>query len=113
MLRETAVAARRTFGVALETGAAGLALLEDDRLGAFPQDDAAQLGQLLAALLDRGEVVARQLAHIAGEAGRPVREEDLDLREAAGVEEDLTGRRVAVGVLRAEVELELPAHRHP
>ena len=81
--------------------------------GRPPRGRPAQLLQLLGPLHDRGEVVAGELAHLAREAGRPVWEEDLDLREAAGIEEELARRGIAVRVLRADAKVELEAHGHP
>src|SRR5215213_1398110 len=83
----------------------GLALLsgvEDDIQRALPQHGPAELPQLLAALGDRQEVVACELAHLAREQGAAVGEEDLRLAVAAGVEQDLAGRGVARVVLEAQ-----------
>src|SRR5687767_14819173 len=91
----------------------GLGLFEDDVLRALPQHGPAELGQPLAALLDRREVVPRELAHLAREARGAVGKEDLHLGEAARVEEELAGGRIAVRVLGPEAQLELEAHRHP
>src|SRR5438105_957808 len=81
--------------------------LESDLLGALPEDDPAQLLQILGALGDGGEVVARQLPHLRAEAGGAVGKEDLRLAEAPGIEQDLASRRIAGGVLGAEAELEV------
>jgi len=76
-------------------------------LRAFPQHLPAQRGQLVVALGDRGEVVARELACLARESRRSVRKQDLGLAEAARVQEKLAGRRVAGVVLVADVQGEV------
>src|SRR3954463_6384732 len=58
-------------------------------------------------------MVACELAHLAREASRAIREEDLDLGKTARIEEELAGGGVGVCVLRADPEIELEAHRHP
>jgi hypothetical protein len=58
-------------------------------------------------------MISRELAHLAGEARGAVGEENLDLGEAAGIEEELARAGIAVRVFRPEVELELPAERDP
>src|SRR5258708_6857368 len=85
---------------------------ESDLLRAFPEDLPAELAQVLDSFVDRGEVVARQLPHLAGEQGRAVREEDLGLADAAGVEQQVPRRGMAGVVLVAEVEVER-AERDP
>src|SRR5712692_10933063 len=62
---------------------------EGDVLGALPQDDPAELGQLFVALEHGGEVVARELPCLAGEQGRPVRKQDLRFADAAGIQEQV------------------------
>src|SRR6187551_3127295 len=68
---------------------------------------------MLSAGLDSRKMVASELAHLAREARRSVREEDLDLGDPAGVEEQLARGGVGIRVLRTEPELEFEAHRHP
>src|ERR1044072_310545 len=58
-------------------------------------------------------MVAGELPHLAREARRAVREENLDLRETPGVEEELARGRVRVRVLRIQFEVELEAHGDP
>src|SRR5207247_6918207 len=89
-----------------------LALFGADRLGALPEHQRAELAELLGASDDRGEVVARQHAGLACELGRPVREQDLRLADAAGIEEQLPRPRVRGRVLRADPDVEL-AERDP
>lgn len=60
--------------------------LEDNVLCAFPQHQPAHLLEMLAPVNESEEVVPRQLADLAGEAGAPVREQDLGLAEATRVE---------------------------
>src|SRR5713226_1606387 len=85
---------------------------ERDLLRAFPEDLLAQLTQAVDAFVDRGEVVAGQLTHLAGEQCRAVRKEDLGLADAARVEQQVSGRRMARVVLVTELEVEL-AERDP
>src|SRR5205807_4977639 len=63
-------------------------------------------------VLDGGEVAAGELAHLAGEEGGPVGEEDLGLAQAAQMEEEVAGAGVAGGVLVGEVQVEI-AERDP
>src|SRR5689334_21008266 len=86
--------------------------LEDDVLCALPQTTPAEVGEVLVAGDHGQKVVAGELPHLRREAAGAVRNEDLRLTVAAGVEEDLPGRRVAGGVLEADAEIEL-AHGHP
>src|SRR6266568_3951609 len=85
---------------------------ERDLLRALPEDLSAQLPQALHALEDSREVVAGQLAHLAGEEGCAVWEQDLGLADAARVEQQVSGRGMARVVLIAEVEVER-AERDP
>src|SRR2546429_356917 len=64
-------------------------------------------GELPPPLDDRQEVVPCQRPRLAREARLAVREEDLGLADAARIEEDLAGARVARGVLEADAEVEL------
>src|SRR5438876_6541873 len=91
---------------------AALALREDDLLGALPEEAPPERSQVLAALDDRREMVARERSRLAREADVPVREQELRLADAAGVEDDLARIRVARGVLRCDPEIEV-AHRNP
>src|SRR5690349_18441768 len=80
---------------------------EADLLRPAPQHDLAEVLQPVVAVVDRREMVARELPHLAGEERGAVREKDLRLAEAAGVEEKLPGRGMARVVLVAEAEVEL------
>src|SRR4051812_34794076 len=82
--------------------------VEHDVLGTLPQRLLAEGAQVLGALDDGEEVVAGELADDAREQAAAVREEDLGLAEAAGVEQDLAGRRVARVVLEPDPDVELP-----
>src|SRR6266567_8092047 len=57
-------------------------------------------------------MVARQLARLAGEANRPIGDQDLGLADPAGIEQHLAGRRVAGRILVTDPEIEL-AERNP
>src|SRR5262249_3533871 len=86
--------------------------LEPDRLRALPERLDAELAQPLAALRDGQEVVAGELAGLRREAAVAVREQELGLRDAARVPEQLAGRRIARGVLERHAEVEV-AERDP
>src|SRR5581483_9989344 len=89
-----------------------LALPERDRLRTLPEREAAELGEALPSLDDGREVVAGERARLRGERAVAVREEQLRLADAAGVEQQLAGSRVAGGVLGADAEL-ADAPRYP
>src|SRR5262249_54636321 len=82
-------------------------LFEADRLRALPEHERAELAELLAAADDRRKVVAGQHAGLARELGRPVREQDLRLADAAGIEEQLARCGVRGCVLGADADGEL------
>src|SRR5947207_688725 len=86
--------------------------LEQDILRTLPEHHAPQVAQLLATLDDGQEVVARQLAKLAGKHCRAIREQQLSLAEAAGVPQHLARRRVAGVILEANAQREL-AQRYP
>jgi len=75
-------------------------LAKGDRLRAVPEHELAELLQSLAALDDRGEVIAGELPGLACEAGGAVGKEQLCLADAAGVQQELAGRGIARRVLR-------------
>src|SRR5437867_6189483 len=81
-------------------------------LRAFPEDEAAEVGETLVPFDHRREVVARELPDLARELRGAVREEDLHLADAARVDEDLSGRRIRRVVLEVDAQAIL-AHRHP
>src|SRR3954454_25328722 len=86
--------------------------VEHDVLGTLPQRLLAEGAQVLGVLDDGEEVVAGELADDAREQAAAVRQEDLGLAEAAGVEQDLPRRRMARVVLEADADVEL-AERDP
>src|SRR6266851_4547393 len=57
-------------------------------------------------------MVARQLAHLAAEDRRTVGEQDLGFADAARIQQQVSGRRVARVILVAEVQVEV-AERDP
>src|SRR5690348_11502988 len=89
-----------------------LRLPERDVLRSVPQHELAELLQPLAALDDRREMIAGELTRLAREAGVAVREEQLGLADAAGVQQQLAGGRVAGRVLGPDAYVEV-AHRDP
>src|SRR5258708_12966303 len=90
----------------------GSGLTEDDLLSALVENAPTELGQQLVTMVDGREVVTGERPRLAGEAGRAVRKEDLRLADPAGVEQQLTRRRVAGVVLQAKPGPEV-AQRHP
>src|SRR4051794_31660221 len=86
--------------------------VEHDVLRALPKRLLAERAQVLVALDDREEVVARELADDAREQAAAVRQQDLGLADAAGIEQDLPGRGMARLVLEADADVE-GAERDP
>src|SRR5919198_4363726 len=84
-----------------------LRLPEGDVLRTVPEHALAELLQALAALDDRREVVAGELSGLAREARVPVREQQLGLADAAGIQQQLAGRGVARRVLGADADVEV------
>src|SRR4051794_20885547 len=88
------------------TGAgAVLPLAEGDLLRALPQRAAAELLQLLLPLDERREVVRPQVPRLRRERAVPVREQQLGLALAAGVQRELARVRVRRRVLRPDPEV--------
>src|SRR4029077_5839611 len=79
---------------------------------ALPEDERPELAQLLGPFDDRREVVSCQHAGFAREMSRAVGEEDLGLADAAGVEEQFAGVRVAGRVLGPDPDVQL-TERNP
>ena len=88
-----------------EQFAGSLLLAEGDRLGALPEGQLAQGGQLLLPLHDRGEVVRPELARLRREVAVAVREEQLGLALATGVQGELAGVGVRRRVFRADAQV--------
>ena len=59
---------------------------EFDVLGAAPEDQLAERAQLVESVDNRQEMVAGELADLAGEADRAIGKEDLGLADPAGVD---------------------------
>jgi len=57
-------------------------------------------------------VVARELARLARERARSVRQEQFRLADGAGIDEEFARRRIARGVLRPDADVVL-AERDP
>src|SRR5579864_2972793 len=87
-------------------------LAERDRLRAFPEALDAQRTQVLVALDDRREVIARERSGLAPERHVAVGDQQLGLAHAARIEDDLARARILRRVLRPETEVEV-AHRDP
>src|SRR5687767_1206750 len=90
-------------------------LFDVDRLRALPERASPDLPQsILPAVvrLDRGEVIGRELADLRGGRAGAIREEDLALTDAAGIQREHPGRRMRRVVLvvdaRAEVAVRDP-----
>src|SRR3954466_8414043 len=86
--------------------------LEGNVLGAFPEEGLAELGEVLVALDDGREMIARELPRLGGEVDVAVGEQDLGLGNATRIEHDLARVRIARPVLGAEAEIEV-AERDP
>src|SRR5213594_4102564 len=89
-----------------------LDLFDEEVLCALPEREAAELGKLLVALDHRREVIARELADLAREEARAIREEDLHLGDASGIDKHLSRRGMAGVILVSHAETPL-AHRDP
>src|SRR5580698_4065302 len=57
-------------------------------------------------------MIARQLTHLAGEMHAAIGQQDFRFADAAGIENDLAGRRIAGVVLVRDAEIEI-AEGHP
>ncbi len=86
--RAAAVAAE----IARVTGLCHLDFLEADFLRALPQHGLAERGQVFQPRGQGDEMIAGELAHLAGEVHAAIGEQDLGLADAAGIEDDLAGR---------------------
>ena len=83
-----------------------------DLLRAFPQRHLAEPDDILEPGGDRDEMIARELADFGGEARAAIREQDLGLADAAGIEDDLAGRGIGRVVLLARLGIHF-AERNP
>src|SRR5688572_14655154 len=81
--------------------------LEQDILRAVPQRALAERPELFGAFRDCQKMVAGKLSSLAAEIDRAVGEQDFRLADAAGVEDDLAGRRIAFGILITETDIEI------
>src|SRR6202521_4614289 len=57
-------------------------------------------------------MIARELAHLAGEMHTAISQQDFSFADAAGIENDLAGRWIAGVVFVRDTEIEI-AERHP
>src|SRR5262249_12316498 len=78
-----------------------------DVLRALPEDTVPQRRQVLASAFHSREVIAGELAHLAGEDARTVREEDLRFADSARVEKELAGCGEAGVVFIGQVEVQV------
>src|SRR3954471_17385035 len=101
---------RQVLGIG--TSGASREGLETDRLDAFVEYRPTELGQALVPRDNGQEMVACELARLAGEAHRPVGEQNLGLADTARIEDQLSRHRVARGVLGTDAEIER-SQRHP
>src|SRR5690242_5899986 len=85
---------------------------EHDILRALPERQLAECDQVLQPLRDRQEMIAGELADLAGERHRAVGQQNFGLADAARVDDDLARRRIAGVVLVSETEIEV-AQRNP
>ena len=70
-------------------------VLEDDRLRTVPQHLFAERGELVQPGCQCDEVIAGKLAHLAREVHAAIGQQDFGFADAAGIEDDLTGRGIA------------------
>src|SRR5205823_3776967 len=80
-------------------------LAERDLLGAFPEGQPAELGQLLPPLGQGGEVVGPEVPGLRREGAVAVREEQLGLALPARVERQLARMRIRGRVLGPDPEV--------
>src|ERR1700716_4605452 len=57
-------------------------------------------------------MIARELAHLAGEVHAAIGQQDFGFTDAAGIKDDLSGRGIAGVVLVTDAEIEI-AEWHP
>lgn len=86
---------------------AGIALdfAEPDVLRALPKHFPSQCGELVEPFRDGQEMVAGKLAHLAGKVDAAIGKQDFGFAEAAGIKDELSGRRVARGVFKSQAKI--------
>src|SRR6202035_879362 len=89
-----------------------LDFLEATLLRAFPEHGLSERRQIFQARGQGDEMIAGELAHLAGEVDAAIGQKDFGLADAAGIEDDLAGRGIAGVVLVRDAEIEI-AERHP
>src|ERR1700679_2944205 len=90
-----------------QPGTHALDRFKQNILGAVPQHQLAERTHLIAALDDRQKMISRELTDLAGETHIAIGEQDLGFAGAAGIENDLDGRRIAGVVLVAQPKIEI------
>lgn len=85
---------------------------ETDILSALPEHRPSDFRQEFSAVDDGEKMVAGKLSDFAGEAGAAVREENLALTEPTGMEEDISGSRMAGCIFVRDAEVQV-AERDP
>src|ERR1700716_2218478 len=73
--------------------------LDREVLRAFPQRLTTDLGEVLGPLCHGREVISRELADLAAEVRRAVREQNLHLADAPRIDQHLAGRGIAGVIL--------------
>src|ERR1700722_7931082 len=86
--------------------------LEADFLRTLPQHGLPQRGQILQTRGQGNEMIARELAHLAGEMHAAIGQQDFGFADTTGIENDLAGRWIAGVVFVRDTEIEI-AERHP
>src|SRR6185312_15404616 len=76
-------------------------------LRAVPQAQAPEFGQLVEVRRQGDEMVAGELAELAGEMDAAIGEQDLGLADAAGIEDHLARRGVGGMILIPDAELQI------
>jgi hypothetical protein len=78
----------------------------------LPEHEPAEILQMLAAFDNGQEVVACELAQLARETCCTIGKQDLGFAQSAGVEQDISRRRIAGRILDPYIQIEIP-QRNP
>src|SRR5690349_13414246 len=89
------------------TAGAFLGGLEENILRPLPEGHLAECGKLIPAFGDGEEMVAGELAHLAGKTHAAICQENLGVAVPAGIKDDLARCGKARVVLVAEAEIEV------
>jgi hypothetical protein len=79
---------------------------KEDILRSSPESQTPQSGQIFASFQHSQEMIASQLAHLAGETGAAVRNEDFGLTHAARVKQYLTSGWMTGMIFEGHTQIE-------